>query len=138
MLIYGINDEAGAEYFSWRLGTRVKWRERPGTGVRAGSEPAGASSLRDGSEVFGRSGGQGKQSADLFERRRPPVSCCQQTAATSTQARRIRARSRLSRVDHLWPMGCSAELYEGDGMKGNDKSRLAAAALRMARPAASR
>ena len=26
--IFGVNDKAGAEYFSWRMGNRVKWRKR--------------------------------------------------------------------------------------------------------------
>ena len=37
--------------FSWRLGNRVKWRKTQAQGMRAEWEPAGASSLRDGSEV---------------------------------------------------------------------------------------
>ncbi len=54
VLIHSINDKAGAEYASWRLGNRVKWRKREtqtNRGVRVEWEPAGASSLRDGSEV---------------------------------------------------------------------------------------
>jgi type IV secretion system protein VirD4 len=52
--IFGVNDKAGAEYFSWRLGNRVKWRKREtqtNRGVRVEWEPAGASSLRDGIEI---------------------------------------------------------------------------------------
>ena len=54
MLIYSINDKAGAEYASWRLGNRVKWRKRETQtkqGVKVEWEPAGTHSLRDGSEV---------------------------------------------------------------------------------------
>jgi type IV secretory pathway TraG/TraD family ATPase VirD4 len=49
--VFSVNDKAGAEYFCWRLGNRVKWRKRQAQGMRAEWEPAGASSLRDGSEV---------------------------------------------------------------------------------------
>ena len=49
--VFGINDKAGAEYFSWRIGNWVQWRKRQvqtNQGMRAEWEPAGASSLRDG------------------------------------------------------------------------------------------
>jgi type IV secretory pathway TraG/TraD family ATPase VirD4 len=49
--VFSVNDKAGAEYFSWRLGNCVKWRKRQAQGMRAEWEPAGAHSLRDGSEV---------------------------------------------------------------------------------------
>src|SRR5271166_320007 len=49
--VFGVNDKAGADYFSSRLGNRVKWRKRQAQGMRAEWEPAGAHSLRDGSEV---------------------------------------------------------------------------------------
>jgi type IV secretory pathway TraG/TraD family ATPase VirD4 len=52
--VFSVNDKAGAEYFSWRLGNRVKWRKREtqtNRGVKVEWEPAGASSLRDGIEV---------------------------------------------------------------------------------------
>ena len=52
--VFSVNDRAGAEYISARLGHRVKWRKRETrmkNGVRVEWEPAGASSLRDGIEV---------------------------------------------------------------------------------------
>jgi type IV secretory pathway TraG/TraD family ATPase VirD4 len=52
--IFGVNDKAGADYFSARLGNRLKWRKRETqmkNGVRVEWEPAGTSSLRDGIEI---------------------------------------------------------------------------------------
>src|SRR5208282_6643113 len=57
VLIYGMNDKAGAEYASWRLGNRMKWRKRETQTKQGEWEPAGAHSLRDGIEV-GRSSGR--------------------------------------------------------------------------------
>ena len=50
--IFGINDKAGADYVSARLGDTVRWRRRQTkSGGRGEWEPAGASKLREGTEI---------------------------------------------------------------------------------------
>ena len=85
VLIYAINDKAGAEYFSWRLGNRVKWRKRETQTNRAcgpnGSPPArpacamavksaGSSSRESGLQIVLNEGG------DPFLLRRTPTTSC--------------------------------------------------------------
>ena len=52
--IFGVNDKAGADYFSARLGNRVAWRKRQvqtNQGMRTEWEPVGTHRLRDGIEI---------------------------------------------------------------------------------------
>ena len=118
--VFGINDKAGAEYFSWRLGNRVKWRKRRAQGMRAEWEPAGASSLRDGSEV-GRSSSRESGSADRSERRRRPVPVAADSLRQAVQARRIRARP-VRAAAAIFGQPVVPETARGDVMKSNDKA----------------
>ena len=106
--VFAINDKAGAKYFSERIGNRVRWRKRQvqtNQGMRAEWEPAGACSLRDGTEV-GRSTSRESglqivlnEGGDPFLLRRTPYDKCSGPANTRP--------TRSSRAGNLWPTGGS-------------------------------
>jgi type IV secretory pathway TraG/TraD family ATPase VirD4 len=68
--VFAINDVAGANYISERIGNWVRWRKRQvqtNQGMRAEWEPAGACSLRDGPEVNRITGREGRLQIVLNE-----------------------------------------------------------------------